>query len=387
MTIAGKNACVHRNVPVALTASRRFQSASVILASGALWAAPALLTRMLTTPARRAAACTRLWTLAASVTSHRTAHALPPPSRISAATFSIGSALRAATTIAAPSAASARATAAPMPWPPPVTTATEPSNLRNYRLLEDRTQRIDQPGPFFRARRGGVAKVRARPSRCFERALAEFYRLRNRAGIGRERAPDRVAHELRLRVHHDRAFEPAGVAGAALEFVAQTRAPSPRPACDIWEDDRQQAICARELDRFVQGRQVFGIEMRIGNRQELEALLGEAARKIDHDCGDGNAGDGQRARERGRKARRGVRERRQDEDRAPLPPSVGCEFACPVARHRRRDHDVGVERQMRSMRLDRTDRQHDDGAGAVEIAHFFPGELRQLMYRHHHPFS
>src|SRR6266566_3131309 len=320
MTIAGMNACVHRNVPVALTASRRFQSSSVIFASGALWAAPALLTRMLTTPARRAAACTRLWTLAASVTSHCSAHALPRASRISAATFSIGSALRAATTIAAPSAASARATAAPMPCPPPVTTATEPSNLRNDRLREDRTQRIDQPGPFCRARRGGIAKVSERASRFFERALAEFYRLRDRAGIGRERAPDRVAHELGLRAHHDRAFELAGVAGAALEFVAQTRAPSPRPPGDIGEDDRQQAIGAGELHRFVQRRQVLGIEMRIGNRQELEAVLGEAAGKIDHDRGDRNAGDGQRARERGRKARRGVRERRQDEDRAPPPP-------------------------------------------------------------------
>src|SRR6266550_8519973 len=132
---------------------------------------------MLTTPARRAAACTRLWTLAASVTSHCTAHAFPPPSRISAATFSIGSAWRAATTTAAPSAVSARAIAAPIPWPPPVTTATEPSNLGNDCLLEDRTQRIDQPGPFFRARRGGIAKVSARPARFFERAPAEFYGL------------------------------------------------------------------------------------------------------------------------------------------------------------------------------------------------------------------
>ena len=112
-------------------------------------------------------------------------------------------------------------------------------------------------------------------------------------------------------------------------------------------------------------------------------MLGEAAGKIDNDCSYRDTGDGQRARERGRKARRGVRERRQDEDRAP--PSVGREFACAVARHRRRDHHVGVERQMRSMRLDRTDRQHDDGACAVEIAHFLPGELRQLMYRHQNP--
>src|SRR6266850_5921740 len=199
MTIAGMNACVHRNVPVALTASRRFQSSSVVLATGALWAAPALLTRMLTTPARRPAACTRLWTLAASVTSHCTAHALPPPVRISAATFSIGSARRAATTTAAPSAASARATAAPIPWPPPVTTATEPSNLRKYRLLQDRTQRIDQPGPFFRTRRARIAEVGARPSRLFKCALAELDRVRKRAGIGCEPAPDRVAHAVPLR--------------------------------------------------------------------------------------------------------------------------------------------------------------------------------------------
>src|SRR6266540_4111605 len=71
MSIAGTKAWVQRNVPVAFTASTRFQSSSVILASGALCAAPALLTRMSTTPARRAAAWARLWTLAASVASHR----------------------------------------------------------------------------------------------------------------------------------------------------------------------------------------------------------------------------------------------------------------------------------------------------------------------------
>src|SRR6266550_449227 len=177
ITIAGMNACVQRNVPVAFTVSTRFQSSSVILPSGALCAAPALLTRISTTPARRAAAWARLWTLAASVTSHCTAHALPPPPRISAATFSMRSEVRAATTIAAPSAASARAIAAPIPWPPPVTTATEPLNLCTDGLLQDRAQGVDQARAFVRGGRCGITEVGARSTGGVESALTCFYRL------------------------------------------------------------------------------------------------------------------------------------------------------------------------------------------------------------------
>src|SRR6266576_622701 len=183
ITIAGMKACVQRNVPVAFTASTRFQSSSVILPSGALCAVPALLTRISTTPARRAAAWARLWTLAASVTSHCTAHALPPPPRISAATFSMRSAVRAATTIAAPSAARACAIAAPIPWPPPVTTATEPSNLCTDGLFEDRAQRVDQACAFVRRRSCRIAEVGTWSTGGVEGALTRFDRLREGLGV------------------------------------------------------------------------------------------------------------------------------------------------------------------------------------------------------------
>src|SRR5437763_4716964 len=157
-----RKARVQRNVPVAFTASTRFQSSSVVLASGALCATPALLTRMSTAPACRVAVLARSFTLAVSVTSQWTAHALPQAPRISVATRSMRSVRRAATITAAPSRARARATAAPMPDPPPVTTAKVPSNLRTDRLLEDRAQRVDEARAFGGTRRGGIAEIRPR---------------------------------------------------------------------------------------------------------------------------------------------------------------------------------------------------------------------------------
>src|SRR5438552_3937069 len=101
-----------------------------------------------------------------------------------AATLSIRSVCRAATTMAAPSAARAFAIAAPMPWPPPVTTATAPSKRRNHRLLEDRAQRFDQPGPLVGTGRRGIAKVVARAARLLERPLADADGVGQRPGVG-----------------------------------------------------------------------------------------------------------------------------------------------------------------------------------------------------------
>src|SRR5882672_545438 len=265
ITIAGMNACVQRNVPVAFTASTRFQSSSVILPSGALCAAPALLTRISTTPARRAAAWVRLCTLAASVTSHWTAHALPPPPRISAATFSMRSAVRAAMTMAAPSAARACAIAAPIPRPPPVTTATEPSNRGKHRLLEDRAQRFDQARAFVRGRGCGIAEVGTRPTGRLERALTRLDRLRQRAGVRRERCADRLAHGLGPLGDHDRAFELSRVTGAAPELIAESRAP--RFAREIGKDDRQQPVGVRKLHRLMQRGEMLGVEVHVRERE------------------------------------------------------------------------------------------------------------------------
>ena len=121
--------CVHRNVPVAFTAMTRFQSSSDWLWRGADLTTPALLTSTSTRPMRSIAALVSLVTLSGSVTSTGTGHACTPSARNSVATPSISFSLRAATTTAAPAAPSARAIAAPMPRPPPVTTAVFPSSV------------------------------------------------------------------------------------------------------------------------------------------------------------------------------------------------------------------------------------------------------------------
>ncbi len=126
-TMPGTNACAQRNGPVAFTAKSRFHSSSPTRASGAELAMPALDTRMSTVPKRAPAAACRRAIESASETSQGTASALAPVWRISSATASISSALRAATITRAPASASSRAVAAPMPRPPPVTSATLPS--------------------------------------------------------------------------------------------------------------------------------------------------------------------------------------------------------------------------------------------------------------------
>ena len=64
-----------------------------------------------------------------------------------------------------------------MPDPPPVTTATQPSNLGKHGLLQDRAKRCDELRALGGRRGGRVAEVGARPARFRERALASLDRL------------------------------------------------------------------------------------------------------------------------------------------------------------------------------------------------------------------
>src|SRR5438445_11318772 len=66
--------------------------------------------------------------LAGSATSRSTTNALPPCARIISAVPSAAVVLISATQTDTSAAASARQYARPMPWPPPVTTATFPAN-------------------------------------------------------------------------------------------------------------------------------------------------------------------------------------------------------------------------------------------------------------------
>src|SRR5437867_7541709 len=227
--------------------------------------------RISTDPACRLAAFARSATLAASVTSQRTAHALPPALRISVATRSMRSVWRAATTTAAPSTASAFATAAPIPWPPPVTTATAPSKRRKHRLLEDRTQRVNETGALAGGCGGGVTKISAWTTGLLERPFARPDGVGKRARVRRKPVANLLAYRLRILAEDDGSLELAGMARAALEFISEPQ--SPRFPCEVGEHDRQQPIGASELDGVIQRREVLRVEMRVGNRQHLKALL------------------------------------------------------------------------------------------------------------------
>ena len=89
----------------------------------------ALLTRQSIRPKVSTAACISASTCSGSRTSVGSASAVPPEPSISAAVSASGSARRPATTTAAPSRENSSAMARPMPLPPPVTTATCPSNV------------------------------------------------------------------------------------------------------------------------------------------------------------------------------------------------------------------------------------------------------------------
>ena len=127
--ISGANSRVQRKVPVAFTANMRSQSRSAIFRRGAEAESPALLIRISTWPSAPRASRPSRATLASSVTSHWSAQASAPRPRSSAATPSISFLVRAETTTRAPSAERARVTAAPIPRPPPVTTAPRPARL------------------------------------------------------------------------------------------------------------------------------------------------------------------------------------------------------------------------------------------------------------------
>src|SRR5215218_4099776 len=90
---------------------------------------PALLTRMSTLPNSSTALWMRSWACSSSVTSHSTAIAFPPSWDTLSTSSSRRSSRRAPAATAAPSAASARTVASPMPLEAPVTTATFPLNL------------------------------------------------------------------------------------------------------------------------------------------------------------------------------------------------------------------------------------------------------------------
>src|SRR5512133_1782678 len=122
-------ACAHRKLPsrtIEVTAFHPFGDRSSAFTTKF---PAALFTRQSMRPNVSTAALISASTCSGSRTSVGSASAVPPAPSIIAAVSASGSARRPATTTAAPRRENSSAIARPMPLPPPVTTATCPSNV------------------------------------------------------------------------------------------------------------------------------------------------------------------------------------------------------------------------------------------------------------------
>src|SRR6266851_2518052 len=121
--ISGAAALVHRNGPVRLTVSTRFQSSSDVSSSGANTATPALLTSASSRPKRRSISAIALATALASETSQCSPSVLPAAASASTLFHNNSPSMSSSATLQ-PSARNRFATASPMPRAAPVTSAT-----------------------------------------------------------------------------------------------------------------------------------------------------------------------------------------------------------------------------------------------------------------------
>jgi hypothetical protein len=118
----------HATTPATFTASSLLSWDSVISPGIDMSKSPALLTSPSIAPNSETQVPIRSAASLQWLTSATLASAVPPVSRIPAATCSATSASMSLTTTRAPSSAAARAYAAPMPRPAPVTTTDLPSS-------------------------------------------------------------------------------------------------------------------------------------------------------------------------------------------------------------------------------------------------------------------
>ena len=121
-------ACVQRNVPFTLTSYIAASVSSGVSSRYFCAPTPAVLIRMPAGPNALRASANIASTCSGRRMSAWQATALPPAATILSRTPCAPASSTSATTTAAPSAASRAAVAAPMPFPPPVTTATLPVN-------------------------------------------------------------------------------------------------------------------------------------------------------------------------------------------------------------------------------------------------------------------
>ena len=130
--IEAATARIPRNTPVRLTLITRFHSARAVAATGVKPTTPALLIKMSTGPSSFTTSATTAAQLSSSATSK---WRYSPPTCL--ATTAPCSSSTSHTTTLAPSAAKIAQSAAPIPWAPPVTIATLPSNLPMISSLDN----------------------------------------------------------------------------------------------------------------------------------------------------------------------------------------------------------------------------------------------------------
>src|SRR4051812_12424970 len=156
--MAGSTARGQRNAPRTFTSITRSNLPGGHPATSAQKMAPALLIKMSMRPNSRSVASARRWTSSNSRTLVGTGSARRPNRPTSSAVSWIvpgsracGSAVLAATTMSAPSRASASATALPTPREAPVAIATRPSSLPMYCSLAGLVQTAALAGPKRRS--------------------------------------------------------------------------------------------------------------------------------------------------------------------------------------------------------------------------------------------
>ena len=173
---------------------------------------------------------------------------------------------------------------------------------------------------------------------------------------------------------NETALEAPGVTCSRPKFLSQVfRHPTLR------EIDKHDA---RAFGRGIRGlperRQMGRIEVCVRDGQRSDVLLPERSRDLDDEVGHDGSVHADRARKVIGEVGRSVPDRGKNQSHMPGPRDLfGTDTSHPLG-----DQHVGSQGQVRSMRFDCTHRKDRNGRRTIEVAHFFPGELSEVMYGH-----
>src|SRR6185295_18712670 len=146
-------------------------------------------------------------------------------------------------------------------------------------LRQNLAERVHAGFPLLGSRCRRAAEVSAVAAGLFEARLSVTNRFRQADSIRRERATKLILHQLGTLEHDDRAFVSAGVTCAALELVAQAKRPG--FTRDVREDDAQESLALDAQSCRAQRGDVSRLEVRIGDREPADAMLGQSACNVD----------------------------------------------------------------------------------------------------------